>query len=344
MDTNESPATDLGFPGTAKLAAILKPYLGHRAFLIPLTDARGRRLGNNGDALMHHVMMSILRDMGITVEQDPRNADVLMVPPNGALLQNYVVPSLLEERLQILPDIPLVVLPSSAYFPTADPSSIFRGRSASTTWILREPYSFNHLRENWGPQLHAAGVTLHLDHDVVASGHDYASKVLGPAESGQYLLIAARTDVEAATISATLPRNPAWYVVKRAVYFAMRIVLPQRALASLVRRKRQSRQRKSANSLLSRLPNETLDELNESDLPSVTLDVSDPSVASFNEYRDYIRSAALVVTDRLHVGMAAATLGKRVILVEAGYHKLGGVYHQSLTAVTNVAFVDRAKP
>ncbi|WP_344676572.1 hypothetical protein [Tessaracoccus defluvii] len=68
-------------------------------------------------------------------------------------------------------------------------------------------------------------------------------------------------------------------------------------------------------------------------------DISDPRIASFEDYACAIAGAANVVTNRLHVALPAAALGKQVYLVESGYHKLSGVYQRSLLLVPNIRLV-----
>jgi exopolysaccharide biosynthesis predicted pyruvyltransferase EpsI len=52
-----------------------------------------------------------------------------------------------------------------------------------------------------------------------------------------------------------------------------------------------------------------------------------------------INTVDIVVTDRLHVGIMSAILGKQVFLIDNSYGKLSGVYHNSMTGMPNVRFV-----
>ncbi|MDR0533256.1 MAG: polysaccharide pyruvyl transferase family protein [Verrucomicrobiales bacterium] len=47
----------------------------------------------------------------------------------------------------------------------------------------------------------------------------------------------------------------------------------------------------------------------------------------------------IVVTDRLHVGIVAARLGKQVYLLDNSYGKLSGVYEQSMKTMKNVSMI-----
>lgn len=51
---------------------------------------------------------------------------------------------------------------------------------------------------------------------------------------------------------------------------------------------------------------------------------------------DILNKFQTVKTDRLHVGIAAALLGKNVVLYDNSYGKLSGVYNQTMKSLTNV--------
>lgn len=59
---------------------------------------------------------------------------------------------------------------------------------------------------------------------------------------------------------------------------------------------------------------------------------------SFEEFFSNIARASKVTTDRLHVSILAAMLGKEVDLYPSNYHKIYGVYLQSLSYFNTVTF------
>jgi len=81
----------------------------------------------------------------------------------------------------------------------------------------------------------------------------------------------------------------------------------------------------------------------EVDLPDGTTtrreDVSD-TTASLAGFVGAVARAERVYTDRLHVGILAAILGKPVTLYANAYHKNVGVYEYSLSGYDHVEFVD----
>ena len=327
-------------PGLGGLAGLLDGNRGSRAWLVPMTAADGRTLlGNNGDRIMHEVFRRILDRFGITVVADRCDADVVIVPPNGALLEVYGFPELLAERLRGAEATPVVLFPSSTFFPTRDPAFMFQGRTAPTLWITREPYSFAHLDEQWGRSLADAGVSLALDHDVVASGHEFVPELLGGSGHGAGLLVAGRLDKEASDLrGATAPAAGAAAASARRLAGLKKRVPYGPWYTAAARQARRGQLRAAGDRLLSRLP--TLTRLELAAQPHRRdVDLSAVQYATFGEYRRALRTADVVVTDRLHVGLPAAILGKRVVLVEAGYHKLQGVYEQSLEPLPNVELV-----
>lgn len=334
--------TDPNLPGLHSLRALLAPYVGKRARTISMKDRKGRALGNNGDHLMLAVFQSILSEFDIEFSDVLAEPDVIIVPPNGALLETYSFPLLLKERLVGFERIPLVIFPSSAYFPKKSPAFIFEGRTSDTLWILRERASFAHLESLWGRDLDASGVRLALDHDVVASGHQFVPAIIGESAASNTTLVAGRCDREASSlddqISNVMKGGSAGRFINIAKWVLAAATWP-RLGTMIARNLRAAKLRAAGERLLKQaqcagyFPN--------SRSGVVFVDASATQFMTFNEYREAIRTSELIITDRLHVALPGVILGKRVVMVEAGYHKLGGVYNQSLTGCRNVVLVEK---
>lgn len=329
--------TESPFPTTSGLHTLLGRFRGATAYVIPMTNDDGGALGNNGDQLMHRVFDLILDELEIRRVRVARSADLIVVPPSGALLEKYAFPRLLTERLVGLEDKPLVVFPSSALFPSSDPAAMFRGRTAETVLILREALSHKHLEELWGQSLNNAGVSLHLDHDVVASGHAYVPGIVGAHRCGSGVLVAARRDRERnlATMASADGVPPSRMRGRLAA------LIPYGAARTrLTRMARRGVNEAASRELWNSVPSETLKNFFGPDaFPRRQVDASATQFATFDEYRRLIAQAEGVVTNRLHIGLPAAILGKPVILVEGGYHKLTGVYAQSIASAPNVTMI-----
>lgn len=61
---------------------------------------------------------------------------------------------------------------------------------------------------------------------------------------------------------------------------------------------------------------------------------------TFNEYVNFIKNAKIIISDRLHVAILGAILGKEVFLLSNVYHKNLGIYMYSLFRFPNVRFYD----
>lgn len=328
--------------GLDGLSGLLAEWRGRCAYVVDFVGPRAVPLGNNGDTLLRGVCAKVLSDLGIRLTGRADEADVLLVPPGGALLDRYRAPFLLMRRLARAPDIPLVLLPASSWFVRADPAAMLAGRTAPTLWISREQPSHEHLRTTWGRSLARANVTLALDHDMVVSGHRHVAAMVGDTNTPEALggaLLVARLGAEA----GVMPSHPAAPKVGR----RLAVTALRRSPASLQRltRRRTTRDRQLAANgrMLAKI--EGRPDLTGGERFSVAhaIDISDPTLASYAEYCRALRTASVVVTDRLHVALPAAILGKPTCLVEAGYHKLAGVYERSLADLPQVRFVERVR-
>lgn len=335
------------FPSAEGLRSLIKPLAKGRGQIIELRSSRGEKLGNNGDRLLDLAFEGLVSEFGLRLTTDPGVAvEYLVVPPNGALVETYRFPQLLTRRLAEMPDKPLIIFPSSALFPTSDPAKMFGRRSAPTLWILREKHSFDHLNERWGDSLQARNVTLALDHDVVVSGGHHVLPIFGSqgaGESGSGLVV-ARLGVEAGDMRTNLASPTVGPARRAAVGLAVNVFrhMPQDMKVSVRRQRTRSRQEHANQELISRLPLNLLQELEKIDQAGrVGVDISDPTLSSFQNFVERISSASFIATNRLHAAIPGALLGKRVLLVDAGYHKLAGVFEQSLQNVQNVTFLPR---
>ncbi|MFI8632488.1 hypothetical protein ACIGEP_07845 [Microbacterium sp. NPDC077663] len=331
------------WPSCDQLFDQLSAWRGAKAYVVEMTDRAGRALGNNGDFLMHAVFDRMLSELRIE-RVIPAAADLIIVPPNGALLEVYQFPSILRERIVDYPNLPLVIFPSSALFETVNPSFIFEGRTAAAVWFFRERYSFEKTESTWGGDLKALGVQLLLDHDVVASGNRFVEDVLRPYSPrstglGRRMLVGGRTDSESrAAKPAGSGVASGGSLLKRAARGAF-FALPHGMRSAVARRLFQRRLQAAGSQLLERVA-AAGHEVRTGDFDRVTsVDVSALEYSTFSFYLRAVSEADVVISDRLHIALPAAVLGKQVYLVEAGYHKLTGVYEQSLRELPNVTLV-----
>lgn len=328
-------------PDESGIRGLLQEFRGAVAYEIPGTDIKGRSLGNHGDFLMHRVYREIAADCGIEFTSDVNKADILVVRPGGALIEHYSFPAILRQRLAQYPDIPLVIFPSTTLFQKTDPGLIFRGREAPTLMILREGYSYRQLELNWKDSLTASNVSIELDHDVVASGHARVPEILRdiagkPPGQQEGVLVVARLDVEARPMSAGVPRVP---LPKQLLISAYRKVPSwgRRRLRNTLVAGRQARENELLIHRFLRSRGRSLDD--SLLIKSNSNDLSDPSRFTSSEYAQGLLGAECIITNRLHVALPSAALGTETYLIDTGYHKLRGVYQQSLSLCGNVSLI-----
>lgn len=331
-------------PSMEGFLELMNPYVGMTAHIAEFAGPRQPSVGNNGDLLLDKVMHLMLRSLRITLAADPSKADLLLVRPGGSLLDRYRVPAVLASKFSKLPDLPLVILPHSSWFENWDPASMFAGRTAPTLWISRDRRSYDHLRDDWGSGLARAGVELALDHDMVVTGRDYLYQALTVGESygdpAENLLV-ARMGMEAQSLGSVDFRPATAHPIHRARRFVLRS-LPTRIQHPVRRRTTATRQRDANEDALRQL-GPGLSAYFKAD-PGHSFDISDVSLCTYTRYAHAILTADRVVTNRLHVGIPAALLGKRTWLLDSGYHKLRGVYEHSLAGVESLTFVSRSGP
>lgn len=329
-----------GLPDLSFLHEVLAPWRGRSAAVVRMEDDSGRAFGNNGDHLMLAVFWKVLENAGVQLLEpgSEHSAQVIIVPPNGALLQIYNFPSLLRSRLAELPDVPILMFPSSALFPSWNPAQLFGARTGPIEWILRERASFEHLSSLWGSELRSAGVTLSLDHDIVASGNALVPGIIGARTSPRGVLVAAREDREAGALGqSNSSRSPS--LKGRALSLALARLPANAARSRLVRLATIRRRHAAADALVARaVAAGALPTLFEGS-PRTNIDLSSTTYATFRQYCAAITAAQTVVTNRLHVALPAAISGADVYLVDSGYHKLRGVYERSLSQMSNVTLL-----
>lgn len=334
---------DNGLPSIEYFSNLFRPYRGKRAFIVEFVGPGQPPVGNNGDVLLDRVMRLMLAAAGVTVTRSPEAAELLLVRPGGALLDRFRAPSLLTRRLAVMPDLPLIVLPHSSWFEHMDPSEIFGRRKAGTIWVSRERESFDRLRRDWGTQLARVGIELELDHDLVITGRRHIPEVLAvtsrPASVVRDLLV-ARMGAEAADMRDAAPPHMPKLPLKGARRFIVRS-LPAVVQHRLRRRTTEARQYEANEAVLGALAPKLARDFSVESHRS--FDISDVSLCTFEQFASSILGAERVVSNRLHVSVPAALLGKQTWLVDSGYHKLRGVYEHSLSGLENLVFVPRTR-
>jgi exopolysaccharide biosynthesis predicted pyruvyltransferase EpsI len=296
------------------------PGIAENAYLKFLRERDGKVFyrapypGNAGDSLIQFATARILGDLGIRTTVDARKADVILIPGGNPTMWPEVGPQLWRRLSESNERAELVVGPAGFRAGYADWVRVVNDPQSRVSGLFaRDPDSFGSLRAA-GLR---TGVTFALSHDPALYLRE--SEWLAAhrkAATAEYDLAAFRDDHETNLGYAWLWRGAGSR-------------LPRRLQDSLMRKRAASvRTRKVA--LARRTPNAGVV------VPWVCEDVSRHR---FELFVEAVRAARNVHTDRLHVMLLAAMLGKKVFAYPTGHAKLEGVYGHSLVGWADVTLV-----
>jgi exopolysaccharide biosynthesis predicted pyruvyltransferase EpsI len=310
------PKPECQAPETPR-GSVPAPFFAGDPFLEFLRARRGRifylkpYIGNSGDSLIMRGATELLLDLGITLTVDPRLADVVLWPGGNPTMWESNL-SGWRETWANYPDAEFVVAPATFQFGTVDWAEEVRLATAKVTGLFaRDVTSYENLKLSKLPDR----ITLGLSHDPAL----YLRNSLWLDEhkravTEDYALAAFRSDHEARLTCTQL----LGFVVG---------CLPTRLANRLNRSLLQRSRRRKIAAAKGKVPCGTR---------FVEWDVSE---TSFDVFMEVVRSSSIVHTDRLHVMLLAAMLGKPVVAYETSYGKLEAVYEHSLRQWANVSFV-----
>jgi len=289
-------------------------FLGRRAEIPTFFEPLG---GNNGDELIRMGAEHLMHKLSTRRVQSPGDAELIVINGGGGM--NDIWQRGLDDFQRLRsnhPDTEIVIGPSSFYFEKTDFASLINAGRAPITIFCRERASEALLRDILPPGI----VDTRLSHDIAFEllDSDWLGSVPRPA-SGSHVLITLREDREA-------------MVGSRGVGIAARLPTPVRVplkkLHALLKRR-------SSGSGVSRLVASRGDF---GSLPVINADIS--TSVSFDRFVELIGSAALIVTDRLHVSILGCLLGRPVTLLPGAYHKIRGVYEFSMADAPHVELAE----
>lgn len=279
-------------------------------FLNFLETCRGESLfltsvrGNSGDVLLQKGLELYLKKQGFTLVDQAKNASIILVHGGGNIDDVWRAgTNLLKDILQKYPNKKIVIAPSTCHFSHTDFSAILHNSKQEVHIFLREENSFLRLQN----MKLREGVHLYIADDTafLLEGTGYLEELKRKSNS-DYTLFAFRTDRESAILPLeSLPhKKSVWYIFKR-VYlrWALRKFLKRELWSAYSHKK---------------------------------IRIVDASFADFDAFVSHIVHAGEIYTDRLHVGILGAMLGKKVYLYKTKYDKIQGVYEQTLRFYPNV--------
>lgn len=265
--------------------------------------------GNNGDALILKGAKRVLRKARCTLVEHPESAQLILINGGGAVSDVWggATVRVIEDYRRRFPNLPIVVGPSTYRFQGIDFAKVLEIIKSPLTLFARERISAQLLGEINLPT-HVA-VRISQDFAFELQDSDFIKDLLDKCQEN-HVLIAMRKDREGSAGILAKTRGTR---------------LPQRIRRPL------SRIRDRLIALRSQNVIEEI--IKEERIPKNTRRIyRDVSVSvSFEDFIASICDAALIITDRLHVGILGHMLKKRVVLRGGGYHKIKGVYELSMS-------------
>jgi exopolysaccharide biosynthesis predicted pyruvyltransferase EpsI len=270
-----------------------------------LLENRGKRFylkpygGNAGDALISMGTACLLSRLGIAATFDPRDADVILMPGGNPARWPTIHVRIWQRVWERFPDKEFVVGPSGF---TTDESAwrkaILEDGTPVKALFARDRASYQALR--------SAGLPPHIE---LGLAHDPALHLRGSrwmeahrqAATKAFVLISFRDDHETNVLTPRIAR----YV-------------PGRWHRQLARVENRYRRRSKASSAAARA---------DARFPMLVKDITK---ASLDLCVETVREAAEIHTDRLHLMLLGAMLGKTVFAYGTSYNKLEAVLDYSL--------------
>ena len=267
--------------------------------------------GNNGDQLILMGTKHVMKKVGCITVGGPQEAEQILFRGSGSINDIWRGGiTVLEKYRRDFPNIPPIVGPSTYIFRQVDIGSVLNISDAPLTMFARDELSEKFVREIDLPDSVEVKVSPDLAFELTDTS--FIVDLLGKRRQ-KNVLIAMRKDCEGAAGILTkirgtwLPekvRRPLSWVRDRLVSLRSRDVIE-----TIIKRENMPR-----------------------NIPKIYRDVS--VSVGFDEFLRMICDAALVITDRLHVGILGHMLNKRVVLICSGEyhrHKLKGVYDLSMS-------------
>jgi exopolysaccharide biosynthesis predicted pyruvyltransferase EpsI len=260
--------------------------------------------GNSGDVLLQTGLLIYLHNNNFLLTDKIEDADVVLTHGGSNINDIWKAGiSLLVENLNKYPDKIFVVAPHTFTFYETNFAAILQEYQQDIHLFAREEYSFAYLESI--KRNDSVSIYLSDDTAFLLVGTSYLQKLKAEC-TNSYVLHAMRTDRESAIISLDLDRVP------QNVFEKVRLIIIQFQL------------RRYLKQVTSKQPRRH---------PVILQDIS---YLLYDEFIDKVQHASQVHTDRLHVGILGALLGKPVFLYSTKYSKIKGVYHQSLQAYKHV--------
>lgn len=271
--------------------------------------------GNPGDKLIRMGLNHFLRNINANLTSDPEDSDLLVMHGGGSIDDVWHEGiRLIQKYCSDYPKKPLIIAPSSCHFFNTDFESVLNSCTQHVHFFCREKHSFKFLKS-----LNTrSNITVGLADDtaLLLESSDFITELKAKARQAHYLF-ALRTDFESphSSLSIGTINN------LRKVFDRFRIT---DSLISLWHKRH-----------INGFVRENFEHLYNA---KNTL-VRDLALSDFEEYIKLVLDSHKIYTDRLHVAILGALLGKQVNLYPTKFKKNQGVYEYSLKKYPHIKLV-----
>ena len=267
-------------------------------------------IGNSGDELIFAGVSHLLRECGVNQTFDESRADFVLWPGGNPTMWKANIDGW-REVLQEHGDKPFIIAPGTFEGSAHGWVGVLNGAKTITNVFARDAKSFGVLTRQCGE----GRFDRALSHDPALALLN-SEWLRGQKESAEqrFTLIAMRDDHEASLEGPSGLRG------------AIVAAMPARIRRKLEWREGFRQRMRRVEAIAASLPK------------CERIRMHDVSAANPSVFYDTIRQAKEVHTDRLHVMLMAAMLGKRVIAYATSYGKLESVYQRSLAGWADVTF------
>ena len=316
--------------------AYVRPYRDFASYIAHL-KSEGKKVffdpchGNNGDDLIIAGARSVFSAVGVVVVTSAAQADVIIINGGGMFVEGFKQGlSKVKRYSEDFPNKPLCIGPQSFSLRSTHLRDTLLSRKAPTLICVREQPS----QTNLDQLLQGVAQVEYLRDEDLAFRIPPSHPILATPKTARHVLIVERLDGEHHSHAGKKDtRPPVWY---RALAHRL---LPE-PIKAKIRRTRQQRKGERPTPYRLWVESKIQQEFPQyQNLPRVTRDISSRDLATFDEFVKTVADSAIVFSDRLHVGILAARMGKPTFLSEGSYHKCRGIYERSLTGYSNVTLV-----
>lgn len=255
--------------------------------------------GNSGDNLLEKGLEQYLENNQYITTRSVLSADIILMHGGGNIDDVWHCgKELLIRLLREHPNKIIVAAPNTYHFFETDLEKIMNGFTQEIYLFAREKFSFARLKEmRLNANIHIA---LADDTAFLLEGTSYV-KDLQRQNREEYTLFAFRTDTESRLLTIEYDPHRKDTILEKLKYVY---------LLWQIRRFLKTEQKDAFN--------------------AGKKIISDISHCDFDTFVAIVSHASKIYTDRLHVGILGALLGKKVHLYNTKYDKIDGVYDQSL--------------